>query len=149
MHILLLALALTCPMHAHDVDARHNTLVPAQTHHAFRLFTDGGAIELRADDANDQPTIDAVRAHLRDIAAQFAKNDFRTPAFVHGHAPDAVAAMQRLHDAIAFRFEPLDRGARIRITTSNAEALAALHEFLRFQIDEHRTGDSGKVEPDK
>jgi hypothetical protein len=35
---------------------------------------------------------------------------------------------------------------RPRITTSNPEARSAIHEFLRFQISDHATGDSGKVE---
>jgi hypothetical protein len=30
----------------------------------------------------------------------------------------------------------------IFISTDNSEALAAIHEFLRFQINEHRTGDA-------
>lgn len=27
------------------------------------------------------------------------------------------------------------------ITTANPKALKAIHEFLRFQIEDHRTGD--------
>jgi hypothetical protein len=33
------------------------------------------------------------------------------------------------------------QGAQARIATSNPEALTAVHEFLRFQIKDHRTGD--------
>jgi len=29
----------------------------------------------------------------------------------------------------------------VRITTRDGEALAAVHEFLRYQIREHHTGD--------
>jgi hypothetical protein len=39
-----------------------------------------------------------------------------------------------------------ERGGRIRITTNNKEALAAVHEFLRFQIADHQTGDSTEIE---
>jgi D-Tyr-tRNAtyr deacylase len=35
-----------------------------------------------------------------------------------------------------------EQGARIRISTSNPEALQAVYDFLRFQIKEHKTGDS-------
>jgi len=138
-----------CPMHAQHVDARHDQLVPSHTttHHSFRLFADGGAIELRANDASDAKTVDGIRSHLRDVSAQFAKNDFSTPAFVHGRPPAGVETMQRLHDAISFRYAEVEGGGRIRITTTNADAVAAVHDFLHFQIDEHRTGDSGKVEP--
>jgi len=137
-----------CPMHAQHVDARHDQLVPSHmtTHHSFRLFADGGAIELRANDPNDAKSVAAIRSHLRDVAAQFAKNDFSTPAFVHGHPPAGVETMQKLHDAISFRYAEVEGGGRIRMTTTNADAVTAIHDFLHFQIDEHRTGDSGKVE---
>ena len=39
------------------------------------------------------------------------------------------------------------RGDQVRIATSNPEALRAVHEFLRFQIRDHRTGDSLTVPP--
>lgn len=137
--------------HGAEVDARHDTLVASHmtTTHSFRLFEDGGAIELRANDGADKATIDAVREHLHEITAQFVKKDFSTPAFVHGRAPAGVATMERLHDAIQFRYENLDAGGRIRMTTKNPEALAAIHDFLRFQVIEHRTANSGQVEADK
>jgi hypothetical protein len=37
----------------------------------------------------------------------------------------------------------------VLITTKNAEALKALHEFLRFQISDHGTGDLTEVQPGK
>src|ERR1051326_2213777 len=137
--------------HGTDVDHRHDTLVMSHetTHHSFRLFKDGGAIELVATSADDAATIDAVRTHVRMIADQFAANDFSTPMFVHGKTPDGIADMKRLHDDIKFQFETLPAGARIHMTTSNSEALAALHAFLRFQVVEHRTGDTGVVESDE
>jgi hypothetical protein len=33
----------------------------------------------------------------------------------------------------------------VSIKTANAEALAAVHEFLRFQIEDHQTGDPLEV----
>ncbi len=141
-----------CSMHhASEVDQRHDTLGmqhDAATH-SFRLFADGGAIELRANKADDQTTVAAIRTHLEEIAQQFAKSDFSTPAFVHGHAPDGVAAMKRLARKITYRYEPLPNGARVRITSANADAIAAVHDFLRFQIAEHHTANSGKVEEDQ
>jgi hypothetical protein len=137
--------------HGAGVDARHDTLVAshATTRHSFRLFQDGGAIELRATDSSDQATIDNVRAHLKNIAAQFEKNDFSTPAFVHGREPAGVAGMKQRHDAIQFRYEPVEGGGRIRMTTANGDALGSIHDFLKFQVVEHRTGNSGVVEEDK
>ena len=144
----------TCPMHEQhmkhgaEVDRRHDTLVPSHetTRHTFRVLENGGAIELRAKDPAAGETVDAVRAHLREIAAQFSRNDFSTPAFVHGRQPAGIADMQRLHASIAFRYEDVERGGRVRITTSDRDALSAIHDFMKFQIIEHRTGDSPKVD---
>jgi hypothetical protein len=35
---------------------------------------------------------------------------------------------------------------RRRVTTKNQDALKAVPEFLRFQIKDHGTGDSGTVD---
>jgi integrase len=49
--------------------------------------------------------------------------------------------MQRLKAEIAYTFEETARGAIVRISTRKADARAALHEFLTYQIQEHATGD--------
>jgi hypothetical protein len=36
----------------------------------------------------------------------------------------------------------------VRITTGNRDALKAVHEFLRYQIREHKTGDPLAVSSD-
>jgi hypothetical protein len=137
--------------HTHAVDARHDTFGMAHdvSAHHFRLFRDGGAIELRADDPHDAATVSAIRKHLRKVAAAFTKNDFSTPVFVHGRPPDGVDTMKRLRDRIRYRYESVDAGGRIRVTTSDQVALAAIHDFLKFQIAEHRTGDSGQIEENR
>lgn len=137
--------------HGVAVDSRHDSLVASHdtTRHSFRLFADGGAIELRATDRSDKETIDGVRTHLQEIAAEFAKSDFSTPAFVHGREPAGVAGMQKLHDSIEFAYETRDGGGRIRMKTANPEALASIHDFLKFQVVEHRTDNTGRIERDK
>jgi hypothetical protein len=49
-----------------------------------------------------------------------------------------VAANTHLHRN---SFEETPTGARVVITTADKESLIAVHKFLRFQIDEHKTGD--------
>jgi hypothetical protein len=139
------------PHHTESVDARHDTLGMSheKAHHSFRLFADGGAIELQAVDAGDAATIAAIRTHLHAIAEAFAKADFSTPAFVHGNAPPGVATMKSLKTGIAYRYEELPAGARVHIITTASDALPAIHDFLRFQVTEHRTGNSGQVELDR
>jgi hypothetical protein len=56
-----------------------------------------------------------------------------------------METMKRLTSEISYTAEETPRGAQVRITTRNAEAIKAIHQFLRFQIKEHRTGDPLEV----
>jgi hypothetical protein len=118
------------------------------THH-FVLYPDGGAIELEANTASDTTTRDQIRMHLGHIAQMFAEGDFQAPMLIHDQVPPGVPTLQRLKKDISYRFEEMDRGGRVRISTKNQEALKAIYEFLRFQISDHHTGDSEKVSPVK
>ena len=85
---------------------------------------------------------DQIRMHLKHIAKKFAEGDFTAPMFIHSQTPPGVPEMQRLKAAIKYQFEELEKGGRVRISTSNAEAIKSIHEFLRFQIEDHQTGDA-------
>jgi hypothetical protein len=61
---------------------------------------------------------------------------------VHDQVPPGVLAMQSRKDQIQYRFEESKLGGRVVITSGDPEALAAVHDFLSFQIREHKTGDS-------
>ena len=117
----------------------------SKTAHHFLLHRDGGAIEVAASDPADQASRDQIRQHLAHIAHAFAEGNFDIPMFIHAQTPPGVAVMKRLRAEIKYEFEETERGARVLIRTSNPEALAAIHEFLRFQIEEHRTGDTKAV----
>jgi hypothetical protein len=53
--------------------------------------------------------------------------------------------MTKLKDQIHWDLQGTPRGARIMITADNKPALDAVHEFLRFQISDHQTGDCPMV----
>lgn len=112
----------------------------ATTHH-FMLLADGGAIQVEANDPRDTLDRDRIRTHLTEIAGQFTQGIFTTPFAVHGRVPDGVPEMDQLKAAIKYSYEPTPNGARVRISTGNPAALAAIHDFIRFQINEHKTGD--------
>jgi hypothetical protein len=118
----------------------------ARAVHHFRLLRDGGTIQVQARDARDAETIAHVRAHLRQIAAGFARGDFSPATHAHGRVPPGVPTMRRLKDQIRYAYSPVARGGRVRISSRNAEAVGAIHEFLRFQIQAHGTGDSTAVQ---
>ena len=152
--LLILALAgdpATCPMHAQHaaVDQRGDRVMGfshQKTKHTFRLFADGGAVEVRANDPADAESVAAIRAHLKEIAADFARGDFEKPRRIHARVPDGAGVMKELGSAVRYRYEELEGGARVRIATNDARGVEAVHAFLRFQISDHRTGDPAKVE---
>jgi hypothetical protein len=113
-----------------------------KTTHHFRLYKDGGAIEVTANDAKDTGSREQIQMHLGHIAVMFAKGDFEAPMLVHAQTPPGVPVLQRLKDDVRYVFTRTEHGGTIRITTRNPEALTALHEFLRFQITDHKTGDT-------
>ena len=116
-----------------------------KTTHHFLLHPEGGSIEVAANDLNDEASRDQIRKHLGHIAKMFAAGNFKAPMLIHDEVPPGVPVMQRLKSEIKYDYEETERGARVRVRTSNAEALSAVHEFLRFQIKDHKTGDSTGV----
>jgi hypothetical protein len=118
----------------------------AKTTHHFLLKSGGGLIQVEANDSNDGASRDQIRQHLKHIAKKFSEGDFTAPMLIHAQTPPGVPAMRSLKAEIKYEFEELERGGRVRISTNNPEAMKAIHEFLRFQIKDHRTGDSGEIE---
>jgi len=116
------------------------------TKHHFKLLTDGGIIEVDANDKTGTETRDQIRQHLTHIASMFSADDFGMPMFIHDTVPPGVPIMKEKHRAIAYTFMPTKKGGMVRIVTHDPDALKAIHDFLAFQIKDHRTGDSVRVE---
>jgi hypothetical protein len=135
--ILMLLFQMNCSMEKRG-DAVMGFSHEATTH-AFKIYDDGGAIEVSANDAKDTKSIEAIRSHLTEIAKLFANGDFAKPEKIHGKLPDGAAEMRELRSSIKYDFEQTERGGRVRITTADAKALDAVHRFLKFQIAEHHT----------
>jgi hypothetical protein len=117
-----------------------------KTSHHFQLKAGGGLIEVEAKDAGDTKSRGQIRSHLRHIAQKFASGDFTAPMLIHAKTPPGVPVMKQLRSTTTYESEAIERSGRVRVITSNAKALAAVHEFLRIQLSDHRTGDSGEVE---
>lgn len=115
----------------------------AMAHH-FILSPNGGRIEVTARATADAKSVADVRTHLRHIAKVFASGDFSIPALVHDRHNQPVPGVERMKGAgaaLTYTFEEMDRGGRVNITGTTPDAVAAVHEFLRFQIKDHGTGD--------
>src|SRR6516164_6091231 len=112
-----------------------------KTTHHFHLLAAGGAIEIHSNEPTDAKSQAAIRQHLAMIAVRFSQGDFALPMFIHSTVPLGVEDMKRLKNKITYKAENSENGAQLRITTHDPEALAAIHDFLRFQIRDHLTGD--------
>jgi hypothetical protein len=115
------------------------------THH-FHLLRTGGAIEVEADNPSDAQSRKAIRDHMAMIAGLFSQGDFSLPMFIHATTPPGIETIKRLKTEITYHAEDTPRGAQVRITTKDPEALSAIHRFLRFQIEDHRTNDPLEVQ---
>ena len=144
---VLVAVALVLTPAQHQRQASHDRANQGmgfdqdKTTHHFLLQKAGGTIEVTARDAADSASIDQIRMHLQHIATAFASGDFAIPMFVHDTTPPGVAVMKERRAQMTFRFESIDKGGKIVAQTTDPAALEALHDFLRFQIREHKTGD--------
>jgi hypothetical protein len=56
--------------------------------------------------------------------------------------PPGVPVLKARKDRIEYDYAATERGGTVRIRTADAEALDAVHAFLRFQVEDHRTGDA-------
>jgi hypothetical protein len=112
-----------------------------RTTHHFELNCDGGAIDVRANDAKDTESRDQIRGHFQHIAQMFAAGNFNAPMLVHGTTVPGTATMIRLKDQLHWELKDTPRGARINITADNKAALDAVHDFLdsRFRITKRAT----------
>ncbi|HEY5028721.1 MAG TPA: hypothetical protein VIK39_09965 [Candidatus Angelobacter sp.] len=116
-----------------------------KTTHHFLLRKDGGAIQVMANSAGDKASKDEIQMHLRHIAQAFQSGEFNIPMFVHDQTPPGVAVMKKLKAQIHYRYEAAENGGRVVISSGNADAVNAIHEFLKFQITEHQTGDDAEL----
>jgi len=117
-----------------------------KTTHHFRLTPQGGVIEVQANTADDVASRDHIRQHLQEISRKFKEGDFSAPKHTHGRVPPGVQLMKARKANIDYHYEERQRGGQVVISTKDPAALKAVHSFLRFQIEDHRTGDSTTVQ---
>lgn len=148
----------SCPMHKEHMKAASQHQADVEKHgdeamgfphdkttHHFRLYSDGGAIEVTVNDTKDSQNMQAIRSHLTHIVTMFSDGEFSIPMFVHDQVPPGVSVMKEKRAEISYSFEDLPTGGRVRVKTANADALKAIHQFLRFQIEDHHTGDTSEI----
>ncbi|HEV2116923.1 MAG TPA: hypothetical protein VGR48_12910 [Terriglobales bacterium] len=137
-------------IHTKDVQ-RHGDVAMGFSHlktiHHFTLTPSGGYIRVAANASADNSTREMVRMHLAHIAQAFKAGDFSSPLFTHGRVPPGVPVLKRMKGLILYKYQDTEDGGQVGITSRDFQAVAAIHEFLRFQIQDHQTGDSTAVQP--
>ena len=112
-----------------------------RTTHHFILRPDGGIISVEVNDPTDDANRRAIRAHLESIATDFAAGRFDAPLLTHSEEPPGTSAMRARRRSIRYAVEQTAGGARVRMSSTDVAAIAAIHDFLAYQIREHQTGD--------
>jgi hypothetical protein len=106
--------------------------------HVFEDLPEGGRVILERDDAADTAAIATIRAHMREIAASFRAGDFTKPFQVHAQAVPGTAVMRARRTVISYEVIDRPRGGEVRMRSGDTSAVAAIHQFLEFQRQQHR-----------
>jgi hypothetical protein len=112
----------------------------ASVHH-FLLQPNGGTIAVASKDTANAELIAQIRAHFRDIADAFQKGVFEKPVATHEEMPPGAKTMADRKEKITYSYVERPDGATVVIETRDRRARKAIHDFLRYQIVEHKTGD--------
>jgi hypothetical protein len=67
--------------------------------------------------------------------------------FVHDAVPAGVPELKQLRANITYSVEQTPAGGQVVIRTSDPQSLSAIHKSLRYQIEEHQTGDPLTLTP--
>jgi hypothetical protein len=124
------------------VQARGHTAMGVDQYtstHTFEPLPDGGRITL-VRNSEDSAGVAQIRRHLHAIASGFAQGNFELPGFVHDRVVPGTAVMARLQSHISYTADSLPRGGQLRIRSADSAAVTAIHEFLAFQRQDHRSG---------
>lgn len=125
-----------------SVQARGHTAMGVDQYtsaHTFQPLPDGGRISLQRD-SEDSAGAAQIRRHMQTIALAFSQGNFELPGFVHDREVPGTAVMTQRRSHITYTSESLPRGGGLRIFSRDSTALAAIHEFLSFQRQDHRSG---------
>ncbi len=118
-----------------------------KTIHRFRLTPDGGTIEALATNPSDAASREQIRTHLEHIAQMFHNGNFNAPMLIHAQTPPGVSTMKKLRKDIQYDVEETPNGAQVKVSSRNRQAVSAIHDFLKFQIQDHQTGDPTSINP--
>lgn len=112
----------------------------------FYLVKNGGVIEFAAKDPNDSASIAAIQKYLQNQKDLWEKGKESAVTEVHAKPPESASTMRKLRNEITFYMAKTDNGAVLRMFSINEQAKNAIQDYLRFEITEHKTGDSPTID---
>lgn len=127
------------------VQARGHTAMGVDQYtsfHRFESLPDGGRISLQRN-PGDSAGVAQIRSHIRGIAAAFAQGNFAVPGFVHDRDVPGTAVMAARQSQISYVADTVPGGGQLRLRSSDHSAIAAIHQFLAFQRQDHRSTSHG------
>ena len=110
--------------------------------HQFEPLPDGGRIILERV-SDDSAGAAQIQRHMQTIALAFAAGNFKVPGFVHDREVPGTAVMAKRRARITYSVAPLPRGGQLRLRSDDSAAVTAIHEFLLFQRQDHRSNAGG------
>lgn len=145
--VFIFATALTLQPAAHaqerqlEVAKRGALIMPFAlnaTTHIFTKSSDGGVQRVIAKSSIDQPQIQSIREHLREITGQFSRGDFSGPVQIHGAEMPGLAQMRAATPGrISISYRDLPAGAEIVYATADPALTRALHLWFDAQLGDH------------
>ena len=113
----------------------------------FVVTRSGGLIRLTVDDPDNAEAAGRAQIDLREAAAQYARGEFSGEPATHGLTPPGTPQMRQLRNRIIYTEHAIQDGAELIISSTDARAVTAIHQFLEFQIREHQSGDWTAIRP--
>jgi hypothetical protein len=112
----------------------------------YYLVKNGGVVELAAKDPSDTSTIEAIQKYLQGQKELWEKGKETVVTDIHGKFPEPAATMKKLRNEITFYMAKTDAGGVLRMFSINDQARVAIQDYMKFEISEHKTGDSPTVD---
>ena len=112
----------------------------------FYLVKNGGVVELAAKDPNDNTTIAALQKYLQNQKDLWEKGKEAAVSEVHSKPPECANIMRKLRNDITFYAAKTDAGGVLRMFSINEQAKNAIQDYFKYEIAEHKTGDSPTID---
>lgn len=123
-----------------QVRAKGETVMPFdvdRTIHSFVSTASGGVQTVLVRSSTDNEQLRLVRFHLAEIATKFAQGDFSAPLTIHGSEMAGVEQLKQNLSNLTITYAEVTDGATLTYTSTDAETVAALHEWFAAQLHDH------------